>query len=650
MNHLIKNLLILSLSIAFFSCNDDFVNEKLTISGVATSAIVISPEWEADDYQFSCENVVNADFTINSKPEWLILDSQSGKFTDSMATIHGSANPEPRFSNVGLYVDQMMITSDGKQYAVPVYYITEGNPTVQVNRQFEIAYNNYNNVLEISNTGEGVLLWDILSMPDWLTVNTSQFNAMSLILGKGAAATVPFVLDPKAAIQSGLTGTIILKTNDKKNPQVEIAVSANLGTPSLTFYNDRIDFGATEIHKNLGLYNSGNGLLIWSIEGLPEWLTVSPASGVYPPYSSMGEVMLTCDRSKLQAGFYSATISLKTNSTNSLSVPITVTLRVPGYNANVKALDGNIVDATFDKNTNILYYVTAQPNKLVAYDVTSKTVLHEVTLSKAPTSMAISEDFTKAAVGHGGLISAINLSDFTVTRTVVYGFPIYDIEWTKDDWFCYTKGGTYMNNMLWVNLSTLQTAESDDNEMDEGTNMKKVPQQPYVVAARRYSSPSGITVFDVNTKLEKNYRHQSIGNFWFSSDGQYMFDSSGNVYSTNAMVSANGRNPENLAAISKLKIPGTSYINNIPWMDFSSQAKSIWAISPESALIYQFEDNDYTLVKTYAYDDMYQPSAQSAAYQVVARYVFSNGSGTELSVLRKGKDNTTWSLESIAVK
>jgi len=47
---------------------------------------------------------------------------------------------------------------------------------------------------------------------------------------------------------------------------------------------------------------------------------------------------------------------------------------------------------------------------------------------------------------------------------------------------------------------------------------------------------------------------------------------------------------------------------------------------------------------------MYQPDAQTAAYEVEARYVFSNSTGTELSVLRKGKDNSTWSVEFIPIQ
>jgi len=649
MNHFLKIIILLSVTIAFFSCSDEFINQKLDISGVGTSAIIISPEWDADDYQFKCDGLSNADFKIESKPDWLVLDSNSGKITDSIATIHGSANPVPRFSKTGIYVDQMMVAASGKQYAIPVYYIIEGNPSVQVNRVFEISYNNYNNELKISNSGDGVLLWDIVSMPNWLTVNMSQFNLKSVILGKGAAATLPFTFDVKAAVQNNLKGTIVLKTNDKNNSLVEIAVSANIGTPSLSFSNKQLDFGSSETTKTARIYNQGNGLLIWSIEGLPEWLSVSTANGIAMPYTSANDITFTCNRSNLQPGLNSATFYLKTNDPDNSSVAVVITVRMPGSIANVRTLEGNIVDAMFDKSTNTLFYVTGQPNKLVAYDVTARAVIHEIALNKVPTCLAINEDFTKAAVGHGGLISAIDLNSYTLTRTFEYGYSIYDMEWAKDDWFCFTKAGTYMNNLLWINTSTLETAESNDNEMDEGTYLKKVPKQPYVIAARRFTSPSGITVFNINTKLEKNYRHQSVGNYWFSSDGQYMFESGGNVYRTNAIVSASGRNPQDVTTIGKLKVPGTEYYYSLPWVDYSSVSKSIWALYG-SSLIYQFEDNDYTLVKTYACDDIYQPNPQTAAYEVEARYVFANSSGTELSVLRKGTNNNIWSVEFIPVK
>ena len=660
MNHFFKIIIILSAIIAFFSCSDEFINEKLDISGVASSAIIISPDWDASDYQFKCKGVDNADFTVDSKPDWLILDSNSGKFTDSIATIYGSANPEPRFSKTGFYVDQMLINTAGKKYAIPLYYIIEGNPSVQVNQTFEINYKNYNNQLQISNSGDGILLWDIVSMPYWLTVNMSQFNLMSVILGKGASATLPLTFDIQAAVQNNLKGTIVLKTNDKNNPLVEIAVSANTGTPSLLFLNEQLDFGSSETTKTTGIYNQGNGLLIWSFEGLPEWLSVSTANGVVMPYSSTNDVSFTCNRSNLQPGLNSATFYLKSNDPNKSSVAIKVSVRVPGISANIKGIEGNIVDATFDKSTNTMYYVTGQPNKLVAYDVTAKTVLHEVNLSKAPTCLAMDEDFKQALVGHGGSISTINLTSFSVSKTYELNSTVYDVEWAKDSWFCYTIADSYSSNLLWINSKTGETYETPQTPTNYslGTaDLKKIPNQSYIIASRKNVSPTGIFVFDLDTKALKSYAHTSIGNPWFFKQGELMITGFSAIVRTSAVIAASGNQINGPSSIGELKI--SEYANASWWIDYCAVNHSIWALfsyyshtysSPVKGTIYQFEDNDYTLVKTYTYDYMYQPNAQVAAYEVEARYVFSNSSGTELSVLRKGANNTTWSVEFIPIQ
>lgn len=658
MNHFLKIILLLSVAIAFFSCSDEFINEKLDISGVAVSAIIISPDWEDDDYEFKCEGVENADFTITSKPDWLILDSNSGKFADSIATIHGSANPESRFSKIGFYVDQMLITSGGKKYAIPLYYITEGNPTVQVNRAFEISYTNYINQLQISNSGDGILLWDIVSMPYWLTVNMDQFNIMSVILGQGASASLPFILNAQAAAQSGLNGTIVLKTNDKNNPLLEIAVTANLGTPDLSFFNERFDFGSSETSKIFGIYNNGNGLLIWSFEELPEWLSVSPVSGMYSPYTSSGDVVFTCDRSKLQPGLNTATIYLKTNAPNKSSVPIVVSVRVPGINANLRALEGSVVDATFDKNTNIMYLITSQPNKLVAYDVTAKTVLHEVALSKAPTCLAIKDDFKQAQIGHGGMISTVNLTNYTVARTYELDYTVYDIEWAEGDWFCFSKANSTSSNLLWINTATDETYETPTNNMLGTANLKKIPNQPYIIASRRNVSPSGVFVFDTDKKTQKSYSHESLDNVWFFKGNELMVTGYSYIVRTSTITALSGNQITATSSIGELKYNSENRATSW-WIDYSAANHSIWAIfsyythsyyPPVAATIYQFEDNDYSLVKTYTYDNMYQPSSQAAAYEVEARYVFANSSGTELSVLRKGKDNNIWSVEFIPVQ
>lgn len=660
MNHLIKIFLLLSASFAFFSCSDEFVHDQLDISGVAASAIILSPDWEPDDYQFKCREVGNADFTILSKPDWLTLDSNAGKITDSIATIHGAAIAQPRFSETGFYVDQMIVKANGKKIAVPVYYITEGNPAVEISRTLHLSSGDAGEELLLSNTGNGILLWDIVSMPSWLSVNKNQFNPEKLILGKGAMVLIPLIFNVSDIRQNKLEGTIVLKTNDKNNPMVEIAVTVNLGDPNLNLYNLDMNFGISATSKKCQIDNNGSGILFWKLEGLPDWLSVSAASGIVMPFSQPGEVTFTCLRANVPPGLHTATFYLKSNDPGEPSVAITATVRVAGINPNIKALEGNITDAAFDKTTNTLYYVTSQPNQLVAYDVSARTVLHQVALSNAPTCLAMTDDFKKALVGHGGSISNVDLSTLQVTNTYQLDATVHDIEWAYGDWCCFTYEKSTRYSLYWLNVSTGETYQTPHTPMDyslSAGNLKKIPGQLYIVASSTGSFPSGIFVFDIRSKGLRSYCHTNMSKAWFFNQDQLMATGVSSIMRTSAVIATRGTQVDGPSTIGVLKV--NQQIYDAEWLDFSEVSHSIWALfritpntwsPPAKATIYQFEDNDYSLVKSYSFDDLYLPDTQSAPYEVEAHYVFANNAATELSVLRKGIDNNSWSIEFMPVQ
>ncbi len=172
----------------------------------------------------------------------------------------------------------------------------------------------------------------------------------------------------------------------------------------------------------------------------------------------------------------------------------------------------------------ILYYVTSTPNKFIAYDVIGRTVLNEISLGKAPTSFAISEDWTKAAVGHNGFMSVLNLSSNTVTETYPLDYSVYDMAWAENDWFCYTQNGGSFSGLHWINTADGTMYDDPDGySLDGASIIKKVPNQPYIIASRGWTSPSGFFAFDIGTKSKKSYSHMDLTNFWFSENGDYIF-------------------------------------------------------------------------------------------------------------------------------
>jgi len=326
--------------LAVLSCSEEFLKDNIEQTEIVTGdfEIIVSPLWDADDYQFSCRGTYNTDFTVKSTPKWLEMETTTGKLTamqtddvasyqQSMGTIRCKAKLNPDFAKTGLYLDKIEISVDGKICYVPVMYISEGNPKIEVNDTLSIGYINKGYYsLEIKNINNGILLWDIASMPEWLAVNTNELMFSSdKIIRSGYSYRLPLILD-NDLLTENLTGNIILKTNDKSNPEVTIKVNVDFGRPKLYIDSDVLYFWEIETSRNFRLSNSGNGILMWNFSEMPEWLSVSKSSGVL--YSSEWEnVTFICDRSLVPEEISEITIYLNLNDAANSKVKITVYLR-----------------------------------------------------------------------------------------------------------------------------------------------------------------------------------------------------------------------------------------------------------------------------------------------------------------------------------
>jgi hypothetical protein len=545
--------LLLSVS---FSCSDDFLNDNSSIlyPGYGDNAIYISPESGDAEYPINCSYAGDARFSISSAPGWLNISKISDRFVNGVAYITCSASPNSEYDEPGIYNIFMILDVEGVgKYRVSVCYVN------------------------------GVTLYT--------------------------------------------------------------------GYPVFECYTDEIDFGHADNERLLNIGNSGDGILTWQIENFPEWLTFSSTQGLLYPSGYSYEVKVNCDRSKLSEGMNYAIINIKTNDPENPVERISIRCRNGSTNSdNVKAISGTVTDAWFDKQSNILYISTKQPNRLLLYDTKTKTPAHEIVLPNAPNCFSMSEDKSRVAVGHDGKISYIDMSTHAVVKSVEVESIVFDIEWGEGDWCCYTPGTQVQHcNLKWINAVSNELDESMSNGSNiyGGTIVKKIPRQNYIIATSLTLSPGGIIVFNSQTREYSNYFHESIGPFWFSSDGSYLFDSYYNVYRTSAL------SEEDILPIAKLDLND----HGVKWIDYDPVTGSLWIISHNyfdgpDFKIRQLETNDYTLVYTFGYDDYYmtEVNGEYAEYRVEAHYVFANSSSNELLVIKNLMDQgNAWSIEHITV-
>jgi hypothetical protein len=647
-----KNIQYISLCLFVllaFSCNNDFLTEKPVFSTDASvlSDIYVAPEWEANECHIQYNGAGNAKFSVVNAPEWLNILS-SGQFYNDLATVRCSANRHNEFSGVGIYNSIMTIEIEGQgKVAVPVAYVVEGNPVIETVNKINLTYNyGAATSLSIKNRGAGILLWAIVECPEWLAIDYSMDTPSTGLLPQNAESSV-YISCKEQNLTDSATGRIVIASNDKNNPVTVIEVTFDAGSPIFHCDYNLMDFGRQETTQNFWFLNNGDGLLIWTIEDYPEWIRPAETHGTLSAYNGTS-VNLTCDRNKAPAGANEAVITVKTNDKANPSYSITVKCNNGNNPFNLIPIDGTIMDAWMDKDADLLYLTTSQPNRLIAYNVKSKTIDREVILSKAPTCFSISEDGHKAIVGHGGMISSIDMDNFSVTKTTNVGHVIFDIEWGANEWVCYTVGnGAQWTNLYWVNLLT--NAVETGEQTYENCMIKKAPHTNYILGSEINLS-SGIYLFDINTRKRTTDIFDSFGYFWFSADATYIFDSWKRVYRTSTVVEQ-----KTISPIDQL----TYHLNKVTWIDHDAKTNSLWVVPSvypypfnTNAEVFQMEATDYTVVKTYNYDDYYK-ATDGIDYKVQARYAFVNSAGTELMVVkgvfRDYTPGNAWSIEHIPV-
>ena len=642
------------------TCKKDFLYEKSPLLEIdATSIqsfIVVLPDEEAENCPLVYNSIGNLKFKITKHPDWLILDYKEGKFVNDTAWIKCSAKKQSSFEKIGIYYDFMQIEDEkGKKYVLEVVYVTEGNPKIEVPENINFK----NKSFQITNNADGILIWEIVECPEWLyfieqdNYTESKEEITHGIIGPSGRYNLAIKLKGFENIQEYMTGQIVILCNDKNNPQKIININIDVGNPSIAMYDIRdLDFGKTETNKSLSFYNNGNGFLSWEFTDLPEWLSCSKKYGCLENDWGAVSIDFSVNRELISDVTISTTIYLRSNAKNAPNIPITVKVRKNATSnpPNVIDIDGTVKDAWYNKSNNKLYFITAQPNKFIEFNTNSKTIERSLNLSKEPNCFAISEDGTKAIVGHNGLVSLINMNSFSATKNISISQQIFDIDFSESEWCYYTEtGAVQWTSLFFLNLNSEEIITSSINNLYPNCIIKKIPNKNYAFVTETKRS-NGFYVFDLATQTKKAAFWDIDGNFWFIKNTEETLTENGNIYSTSGLI-----NKVNSAS-DYLKMQGYSAYCSIIEADYCNATQTIWALikgpfsfEKNTNKIIQFEKNNYSEINRLFATDFYIKNGTE--YDVSSRYLFVNQQGTELMVFRNATNGATaWSIEFINIK
>jgi len=169
----------------------------------------------------------------------------------------------------------------------------------------------------ITNTGIGVLTWNVISSANWIAVNPAHGSTES------ESDVVSVTVDRTAMSFGNHYETITIASNANSKTIDVLMTIQNPNAPQLSAYPVSMDFGNSEIQMSFNIQNTGTGLLTWNVTDDKSWLSVLPHSGTTE--SEVDELVVTIDRLNQSSGTYTGTITISSDGGNqNISVSFTI--------------------------------------------------------------------------------------------------------------------------------------------------------------------------------------------------------------------------------------------------------------------------------------------------------------------------------------
>lgn len=258
-------------------------------------------------------SVGSINYSIAKSVDWLSLSATSGTITNGTATITVTASRTNL--SFGNYTTTLSITSNGgnKDVAVTMTVANPNAPQLTVSPLLLDFSTNFSQLtFTIRNSGTGKIDWTASSAQQWISITPTKDST------RAEVDQITVTVNRNSLPPTDYTGEITITSNaGSQTVNVKMNVPA---IPSLSLSTNSLDFDSTRTQMSFNVNNGGSGSLSWSASGNQTWMTVAPPTG-----TNSGTVNVTANRSGLNPGSYSGTVSITSNGGNG---SVTVNMKV----------------------------------------------------------------------------------------------------------------------------------------------------------------------------------------------------------------------------------------------------------------------------------------------------------------------------------
>lgn len=485
-------------------------------------------------------------------------------------------------------------------------------------------------VLSLDLPEAGNANFQIRQYPKWM-----EFQQMSGTFSAGKT-TLYFNIKPEELHNYGEnSGDLIISIKGFGLVLIKIIVGEKNepGQLQISIDPERLDFKTEISELSFLMWNQSDNEVTWKVVDSPEWVQLENREGTLQPGNMYLNV--TCNRANLLPGVYNSSIGIEFSGKNGLkqTKTISVATEVIEYinPADLIEIEGHVADAIYSKQTDRLFIITQNPNRLLVYN--KKDGMVEITLSKVPKCLTLSENSQQLFIGHSGLVTCIDNTTLQVRKSYDLDFGVFSIAYGENDWIYLSPDAEYVNEpIICLNLSSGRIVRKGETNCSGRTHFKKIKGSTALLCTREFISPSGIILLDISNGTPENekYWHIDLGrSFWFSENYKYVYGAYGNVFT----VPGFNTGPDILPLGELDRYMSTNY------MDHCAVTNSIW-VAPnnfwdEKQSVNRYHADDYHLIKSFEianYATMI--NGIQNYYKTIPYYIFSDKAGRNVFVIK----------------
>jgi len=362
-------------------------------------------------------------WSITSKPGWISVNPVNGILNGSVQRVEITAMPGNLFP--GIYRSVIEVTGDPNDSKSVVCYLTVLNYSeVHVDIDtLKLTLPEYSTSFILSNPGNSPLEWSANPSTDHLQISPDRGS-----IPQGDSAEILVNLDVSkmqsqsyaesiSIISNSIFGTFTLPVAFEIHPFKNIQI-----VPPYVLFDFETD---TSLFK---VMNTGNLPAEWTSVGVPEYLAISPSSGVVAVGDST-IVQLVFDRSGLSTDTLLSTIEFLCYASSR------DTLIVEAWNflSDIWWLNFDIGDVEYNRNRDVMVTISPFNYSLNCINFQQRTV-GNFELSRTAQCVSIHPDGSSAVVGHDGGVSFVDLTGVNEVKSFALSALADDIILGPNNW------------------------------------------------------------------------------------------------------------------------------------------------------------------------------------------------------------------------